>query len=149
MTVEWRNELEMGIRSVDAQHRELFRRFGLLMEAIDAGQGEEEVEKMLKFLDRYVAVHFRDEEKEQQNLGYPHQPLHQNEHRQFLRDVGALKSLVAERGYSRQTALLAGNTMFRWLVQHITRMDMDFADFVRGHHVIELPEEPGRPTLSS
>ena len=69
--IEWNKRLATGIDEIDDQHKELFSRINLLMEACNVGKGREEVAHLLQFLSTYIRVHFDSEEQIQIESGYP------------------------------------------------------------------------------
>ena len=60
---------------VDNQHRELFRRVDVFMQALRSSVPWDEkvqlVNETLEFMKSYVVEHFRDEETYQVRIGYP------------------------------------------------------------------------------
>ena len=62
MAIEWTEDLATGVNKIDNQHKELFKRINNLLEACNQGRGKNEVEKVIKFLDDYVIIHFSEEE---------------------------------------------------------------------------------------
>jgi hemerythrin len=141
MAVEWREHLSVGIQKIDDQHKELFRRFSILMDAINQGKGAAQILDVLSFLNDYTATHFRDEQKLQEEYHYPHLPLHREEHEQFQRDLEKLGRRITVEGFTPQNVLLTSRTMLRWLIQHICTTDKAFADFMKGKakRVIAVP----------
>jgi len=144
MAVEWREHLAVGVARIDDQHKELFRRFSALMDAINQGKGPPEVLHVLNFLDDYTVTHFRDEEKTMAEYRYPHLALHREEHLQFCRDLEKLKTRITTEGFTQQNVLLTSRTLLRWLIQHICTTDKALADHMKGRarRVIAVPERP-------
>ena len=132
MAVEWREHLAVGVKQIDEQHKELFRRFSVLMDAINQGTGAAQVLKVLNFLDDYTVTHFRNEEKIMVEHRYPHLALHQEEHGQFCRDLEKLKCRISTEGFTQQNVLLTSRTLLRWLIQHICTIDKALADHLKG-----------------
>lgn len=132
MAIEWREDLATGIGEIDAQHKELFSRINSLREACSKGQGREEVLKLLLFLDDYIKTHFAAEEELQKIHGYPGHLAHREEHRSFVREVDNLECQFQREGASIGLVIWANRTMTEWLIQHISKVDREFAEFVRG-----------------
>ena len=61
--VEWSDELATGILWQDFQHAELIAHINRLHQAIIAKQAQEELWRMLEFLEKYVDNHFSLEER--------------------------------------------------------------------------------------
>jgi len=146
MAVEWREHLAVGVTRIDDQHKELFRRFSVLIDAINQGKGPLEVLAILTFLDDYTVTHFRDEQQIMVEYRYPHLALHLEEHGQFRRDLEKLKLRITTEGFTQQNVLLTSRTLLRWLIQHICTTDKALADHLKGRarRMIAVPE---RPTL--
>jgi hemerythrin len=144
MAVIWREHLSVGVPRIDEQHKELFRRFGILMDAINQGKGPVQVLEVLNFLDDYTVTHFHDEEKTMEEHRYPHLPLHREEHGQFCRDVEKLKNRITTEGFTQQNVLLTSRTLLRWLIQHICTTDKALSDHMKGRtrHMIAVPTRP-------
>lgn len=135
MAIEWRKSLETGIEEIDLQHKELFARINLLLEACNRGQGREEVLKMLVFLDDYIKTHFAAEENLQRRLGYPGYVAHRDQHSRFVREVDALERQFENEGATISLVIQTNRTMSEWLIQHISNVDRELADFARGQGV--------------
>lgn len=144
MAVVWREHLAVGVERIDDQHKELFRRFSVLMDAINLGKGPLQVLEVFNFLDDYTDTHFKNEEKIMEEFRYPHLPLHREEHGQFCRDLEKLKCRITTEGFTQQNILLTSRTLLRWLIQHICTVDKALADHMKGraHRVIAALGRP-------
>lgn len=129
MLIEWSDSLATGIAEIDAQHKELFNRFNSLLTGCNEGKGKEEVLKLLLFLDDYVKVHFSTEEQLQLRHNYPEYGAHRMQHQGFIRDVERLKSQLSEDGATLSLVILTNKTLVAWLIEHIGKADMHFAEF--------------------
>jgi hemerythrin len=134
MAIEWRENLETGIDTVDDQHRELFSRFNKLLEACNAGKGREEVLEVLLFLNDYIRSHFSAEEELQTRFGYPDYPSHHVQHNRFIQTVEELERQFKDEGATIALVIQTNHTMVNWLIQHIGKVDRDFARFVRARN---------------
>ncbi|HWI40730.1 MAG TPA: hemerythrin family protein [Verrucomicrobiae bacterium] len=131
MSIEWRDYLSVDVEQIDSQHKELFRRFNNLLDACDAGAGEEELLGMLQFLDEYVSTHFRDEEKLQEELGVPGLEQHREAHRAFIRDLKEIKRRFAQEGSTHQLVAATNRILVRWLLEHIATVDRQIGNHVK------------------
>ena len=134
MAIEWQKNLEIGIDTVDEQHRELFRRFNGLLEACNAGRGRDEVMKVLLFLDSYIRSHFSEEEELQVRFNYPGYPAHREQHTKFIKTAEQLERRFRDEGATISLVIETNQAMVNWLVQHISRVDREFAEFVRARN---------------
>jgi len=131
MSIAWSNDLATGVSAIDNQHREIFARADKLSEACSAGRGKEEVLNLLLFLEDYVKEHFAAEEKLQIRHGYPDYAAHKSLHTRFIADIGRLTSSCRMEGATLSLVILANKTLTAWLVQHINKVDMEFASYLK------------------
>lgn len=130
--IEWTESLAIKVGGIDEQHRELFRRLNVFLDACDSGKGKAELVRMLQFLDDYVAVHFREEERLQEDSGYPDRHAHHGYHREFIEQLGMLKMRFLREGPTADLVATINRVVVGWLLAHISRMDRDFGEWMRG-----------------
>jgi hemerythrin len=131
MHIDWRDDLLTGVDEIDRQHKELFSRFNLLLDACNQGKGREEVDRMLQFLADYVQTHFRAEEEIQLASGYPELLTHREAHRGFVRQLDGLLEEFRSEGASLPLVIKTNQTLVFWLIDHITKMDKELAVFLQ------------------
>jgi len=119
----WTDDLSVGISEIDHQHRELFGQLERLLDACVAGEEQEEVLKMLSFLDDYVVTHFVTEEQLQREYGYPGYHAHRAEHDHLLDAIIQFRGEVRECGPTRDFVLRLNQTLIDWLREHIMTVD--------------------------
>lgn len=126
--LEWREDLNIGIAEIDSQHRELFSRLSDFFQACDEGRGTEELIKMLQFLDDYVDVHFKAEERYQKKTGFPDYKMHRQLHRRFREQLMDVKRQFLTGGASKEVVSSMNRLLLSWLLEHITEFDRKMAD---------------------
>lgn len=131
MRIEWNEDLAVGVESIDDQHKELFNRFNRLLEACSNGSGTDEIGSILFFLDEYVQVHFRDEEKLQIAHAFPEYPAHHEQHRIFISKLESFKSEMLSSGATLSLTIATNTLLIDWLVNHISKMDRRVGEFIR------------------
>jgi hemerythrin len=132
--MEWNEKLATGIRSIDAQHKELFIRINDLVKAIKEHRCKSEIDGVLKFLDDYARVHFAEEEKRMVETGYPGVDEQRQEHRKYLEALQELKEQAAQpriQGASYDLSATTNQVVVDWIVDHILKIDMKFGDYLR------------------
>ena len=129
MTITWSEELEIGIETMDMQHKELIEKFNTLMDACDAGRGHEEMEHALDFLCDYTVKHFSDEEALQQEINYPEFERHRQLHQGFKVTVTNLANQLKEEGPSDALLDRFNIDFGEWLIKHIQREDVKVASY--------------------
>lgn len=130
MAIAWRENYEIGIKQVDAQHKELFQKINSLLDACTNHKGREEVFDTIKFLEEYVIKHFTEEEKLQREYCYPGYVRHKVTHEQFTRDFNELKNKLQQDGATLQFVMLVNKVVVEWIITHITSVDKEFGVFV-------------------
>lgn len=131
MAIGWSDELATGVDTIDNQHKEIFKRVEKLAAACGEGRGKEEVLRLLLFLEDYIKEHFAAEEKLQIKHAYPAYPDHKAQHARFISEVAKLTSEFKAEGATLSLVIMTNKTLTSWLVQHITKTDMEFAEFLR------------------
>ncbi len=131
MSVMWTPDLAVGVKVIDEQHKEIFRRVDGLLEACKAGKGKDAVEKTLDFMEDYLVQHFVAEENIQLHYSYPGYAAHKQEHAGFIRDVAALRKKFNREGPSLMMAAEISRTLVDWLVKHIKKSDMELGAFLK------------------
>jgi hemerythrin-like metal-binding protein len=127
----WDDSLAVGVAKIDNQHRQLFDAVNSLIDAIDEGKGEEEVQKAVDFLVNYTATHFAEEEAIQQACGYPdfenHHKIHEAFKKLAIEMAGQMASFDADVYLIKEVKRRFGD----WLVTHITGQDSRIGDHIR------------------
>jgi hemerythrin len=131
MRVEWEDRLATGVANIDAQHKEIFKRFNALLKACETGKSRAEVVHVLNFVSNYIQVHFKMEEELQQSINFPDFTGHKRDHVQLTDRFKALEKSFASHGASVQLVMQTGKLLAEWLIEHIQQKDMVLAEFVR------------------
>jgi hemerythrin len=132
LAISWYPALELGIPELDTQHRELFRRIDLLVEAMMQRRGPDELASLFDFLGQYVFEHFSAEEALMRANAYPLLPDHQGEHRRFVEDLRALQREYTKEGATALLLVKVNGRVSQWLAEHIARTDKAFGEHLRG-----------------
>ena len=130
MYLNWDWTLDIGIDSIDNQHKELFSRLDQLLISIEDGKGKDEVIKTLDFLEEYVVKHFNDEEEIQNKVNYPLSNIQHAQHEQFKNDLEEFRNIFETQGTSISLALNIQQKLVYWLKNHIINLDKDLGDFL-------------------
>jgi hemerythrin-like metal-binding protein len=127
--MEWHSALEVGHERIDADHRTLVETLNQLQAAMDQGQDQAEILKVLNFLRDYTVTHFRAEETLMIRHQYPGAPTHFAVHAKLVLQVGDLISDYR----SGKTMLTADILAFleAWLLDHILGLDKELGGFLR------------------
>lgn len=135
MGIEWREALAVGVTEIDNQHKELLVRFDKLLKACETGKGMSELKELLVFLNEYVIKHFKDEEALQKLRSYPGYESHKNEHDHFVARIKALQEEIDREGVALHHVMETNNLLLKWLINHISTVDVELGKFIKTLHV--------------
>lgn len=132
----WKPDYEVHVPFMDDEHRELATRLNALFLPMSRGEDPEVLAPLLDALIQHTAAHFESEEQAFARYAYPLAAAHQAVHAELLEKVCHLqKEFLAGR---QQLTLTAMQFLKVWLVEHIGREDLAFADFLR-QRSLEIP----------
>jgi hemerythrin len=104
----WKEKYKIGVKLIDEQHQELFRRVSDFIKTVQSeGKWEEKLSKVketLEFMKECVITHFNDEEIYQKDIGYPGYEEHSQIHEKLKYEVvniisGNAVTNLAKEGY--------------------------------------------------
>jgi hemerythrin-like metal-binding protein len=127
---EWSKDLEVGVDTMDAQHRELFAAINSLLRE-EGSASPEEIPAVISYLEDYVVNHFGLEEVYMRRLTYPAYPQHKNEHVGFINGFYDLRDEFDTNGSNLEIADKLGRFLGDWLVNHIGKVDKALGMFLR------------------
>lgn len=130
-TIQWTSDLATGSEEVDAQHKELFKRFDDLIGACKAGKAKQEVGKFLSFLESYVIFHFESEEQYMVTNAYPLYERHKARHEEFIGQICELRKQLNLEGPSFLVMIRTSHTAFEWLRTHVMDEDKEMGQYIR------------------
>jgi len=134
MVIEWNDNLLTGNGTIDAQHKELIGRIAAFVSACEDGDGKVKAIKMLDYLAEYTEFHFSEEEKLQQEAGYPGYKEHREKHEEFKKTVDVLHDFLEEsEGPTEAFVGQVKEKVVDWLFQHIQGYDRSVAEYI--HYV--------------
>lgn len=124
----WLSSFETGIAVIDAQHRKLVGMLNELFDAINRGEGNNIVGKILDGMIHYTQTHFATEEKLFAKFGYPESAEHIREHDALRKQVLKLRSSL--RAGRNLFAVQVAEFLKEWLRVHILQSDKRFAPYL-------------------
>jgi len=132
--MEWDEKFVTGIRTIDSQHKELFRRINNLVVAIKEHRCKAEIDGTIKFLDDYARVHFAEEEKYMRETNYGGVEQQRADHKRYLAALAALKkeaSLPRVTGSTYDLSATTNQVVVDWIIDHILKLDMKFGAYLK------------------
>lgn len=130
MPLVWTQDLSVGVKEIDAQHRELFKRINSLLDAMGEGKGKGEVGRLLDFLEGYVVLHFRTEQSHMARTFYPGYRAHRKEHRDFTRDFQDIKRDLEAKGVNSILVIAVQRRICDWWHEHVSKVDKAFGNYL-------------------
>lgn len=133
--ITWDQKYELGIQTIDRQHKKLVDYINSLAELKESNQPDkkEEIRKILRFLVDYCDSHFKYEESCFRNYKYELEQEHIKLHRSLTQQVLDFK----EQYESGKTELNDAVMSFlkNWLVGHILGEDQKYVECFHQHNL--------------
>ncbi len=136
--MEWNEKLSVGIKTIDSQHKELFKRINNLVNAIKEHRCKDEIDGTIKFLEDYARVHFAEEERHMRETGYAGYEEQKVEHKKYLAALAELKVQAGQpriKGSSYDLSATTNQVVVDWIVDHIMKTDIKFGEYLRSRGV--------------
>ena len=142
MSLEWTDDLVLGVDEIDRQHRAMFDIFNRLSLACHGTELRPLMEH-LDALEHLVTLHFETEKRLMVEHAYPAAELQHREHVQFASAMAEVRRMADTGGPSRQLGAMVAGSMVQWIVRHIREYDRELACHLKKM----LPEPSGRSAL--
>ncbi len=128
-TLLWKDSYRLGVDEVDKQHRHMFDLLSRLQDSIGKPDSDRLVGETLKDLVEHARVHFRDEERLMEEVGYHDIARHRALHKTYLERIAAILRRLKAGQQVTVTDLIS--FLERWLVEHLLGEDIKIAFAVR------------------
>jgi hemerythrin len=129
-SLQWTDDLAVGVAEIDGQHRELFGRAARLIEGLRLGEPED-IGELLRYLHEYVVEHFGAEEALMREVRYAGYQRHKAQHDRFVSDLRDLAREYDRKGPGAFLSLQVNHWLEQWLKQHVTQVDAELAKLLR------------------
>lgn len=131
--VAWRDDLSVGIESIDDDHKKLLTLINNLQTAVFYPTGEAFERQALQELVDYTKYHFEREERLMQENGYPDFEAHKRQHEAMIAKVsGFLEAYERDReGTVEELSVFLRD----WLLKHIAGTDKQYSGHLRARGV--------------
>jgi hemerythrin len=130
----WTNEMSVGVKVLDEDHKKLVEMLNQLNDGIIAGQRRAALELVIGKMADYTNVHFAREERFFAQTGYPGGDAHKMEHEHLRRRVLNLQ-MRFESGQSLDLSMEVLNFLKKWLTNHIQGSDMEYRPYLNAHGI--------------
>jgi len=132
MTIAWREAMNVGDPTIDADHRHLVDMINVFEAAITGTIDHKKVARVLLGLVEYTGAHFKREEDIQLKIRYPYHDSHRHGHRDVLKQLtGIVQAYTMATGPRRDEMIRGlGKFLREWLVDHIIQSDLRMRPYV-------------------
>lgn len=120
--IEWQERFNIGIASVDHEHRELVELLNALHAELSAGARYYEMIDFLGEVFAQISAHFALEEREMRERGYDQYAEHKEAHEALLDEIRDIMDDYEEGAYESPAADL-GVRLERWFGEHFRTHD--------------------------
>ena len=131
MTIQWEEDLRLGIVAIDSQHEEIFVYFDKLTDAIQKGDGRSVAVELLRYLEEYSSVHFDDEERIMEGYKYPYLDEQRKQHHVFKDNIAMLSGLLADKASTQEISIKIDAALIKYFIMHVRKLDKALADFIK------------------
>lgn len=131
MDFVWTEDLSVGVKEIDIQHRVLFAKINDLVKALDSLDTAAHIEEFFDFIEEYAASHFTMEQKAMGVYKYPDRAAHIEQHIIFNRVIGELRDLFKENGVTEALTAKLRVSVCDWLIDHISEVDKALGVFLK------------------
>lgn len=131
MYAQFDNSLLTGNKVIDEQHKEWIGKINELLSSCECGDCKVKAIKTLEYMADYSEFHFREEEKLQEEAGYPGLEAHKRKHDEFRKVVDELHEMLREEeGPSEAFVEAVKKNVVDWLYNHIKAFDCSVAAYI-------------------
>ncbi len=120
--IEWREEFEVGIPSVDFEHREMIGLLNTLHDELGSDPSDQEVADFLGEIHARIGAHFALEEKVMRDLRYDAYLGHKADHNKLLDDLRDIMDDQDAGAFTQLDAALS-DRLHAWFTDHFKTHD--------------------------
>jgi hemerythrin len=130
--IPWNDYYTIGVPDIDEQHKELFRQFNQVCDAVWDGRGRDSIKGFLVFLATYAQEHFGNEENFMMKHGYPGYAAHKKLHDALVGDVATFLQRFETETLASDVVIKVITDLGEWTRQHIRAQDQELGRFLLG-----------------
>lgn len=127
--IDWTDVLDIGLPTIDEQHKELIGLSNSLIQAMINGMGSDVLEETVAELCEYTRSHFADEEAYMAEIDYPGLAEQKAAHAKLAAEVDQLKQRIVAGEQMSPNDML--DFINNWIVTHIMEMDSQIGIFAK------------------
>jgi len=122
--MEWDNSLDIGVESMNNEHKQILALMNKIYDANEAGQSGAQINSLVAQLARVTIKHFKDEEAYMESIGFPGLGPHKLIHQDLLGKYTAFATKIERDGGKVPADFLS--FLKRWLTAHIRGVDIKY-----------------------
>ena len=133
LAISWNKSMAIDHSLIDEQHRDLFIHTREFVEAVKTSKNYSQLRNVLEFMDKYIQVHFRTEERLMAQKNYPFLQMQVDQHRRFSRYFDGLRNEIKRNFETNRIFILFRIQVLivDWLINHTSKLDLHFGKFLR------------------
>ena len=139
--VEWTNEMSVGDKHLDEQHKQILDKISELKEELADGIKLGVVKETVDFFEKYFMEHLVDEEKYMEEHNYPKLEQHKKFHQEFIdyatgfRNDFNYKYVLGSPSENELKKFLGESEKFfeNWWINHIMTEDQKYEKYILEH----------------
>ncbi len=140
MSLDWQEEMSVGVGELDAHHRQLLRRVRRVASAVASGEPRQ-IRNALAQIEAYLAVQHAGEEVWMEEAGYPAAKEHARAHAGIVERIRMARADAAAGSEVRLVA--AADWLARALESHMRNEDVKLGRFWTARQNLRLLAEKG------
>ncbi len=121
--IKWNDGLNLGVKSVDDEHKELLEIINKLSDAIDSNKTKDTLNNIFNELEEKAIEHFKNEEALLEKCNYPYVKEHHDTHNKFTLQVPELREKLSTLNDKKSAHELI-SYLINWLFIHIIEEDI-------------------------
>jgi len=131
--VQWEKKYETGVEDIDLQHHYFLNQVNTIIQAILNKEEKVYIEALVLELEAYAKFHFKSEERMMVKSRYPEYETHKNHHFDLIQRLG-IEQYKLLNTTEKDNAAEVIDFLIRWFVEHTTKEDRLFADYLLAQH---------------
>jgi len=126
---DWKDEYNVGVESLDIQHRKFLENLNKMADIINKGKCKERISELFFSLGHFAENYFTQEEMLFKEYQYPNFSKHKEAHNAFIEEVIKLK----EEFSNNSTTVCKNIYLFleNWFNNHILQYDKEAVTFLK------------------
>jgi len=135
MNIQWNENYSSGINLLDLQHKELVKNINNFL-CLDIKKKKiTECKKLIKLVDQFIKVHFKDEEDIMKKIKYDDIKTHEKRHNMLKAELNLFKSQFKRKPLDKIVVLEFSSFLSSWLNDHLYTEDMKLIKYIRENYI--------------